>query len=253
MSTFRRMMQWVNLALLLGTAGLCIPGAFLGAERAKVLFNTPPMQALWMLLALWLALGLLCFPAVRRRPALIALHLGPLLILLGSMANSIGGHRLLARWAGHALVPSGMMALYEGETSGDILDAHTSQPIGQLPLHIRLDSFSMEYYSPDKTSDAEEEADTPARPPIKAYISRITLVDPSGKIPECRAELCVNHPLRIGGYHVYQYSFGRDMRGVYSIYLVASAQGLAWVYAGFALVLAGGVAAGWKRKTEPVS
>ncbi len=49
-------MGWITLALIFGGVGLSIFGAFLGAERASLLFNAPPMVVLWAVILV--ALGI---------------------------------------------------------------------------------------------------------------------------------------------------------------------------------------------------
>jgi len=82
---------------MIALAGLSIVGAFMPADSAKDMFNSGPLVAYWLFLAALLIAGLVSFNSLVRRAALIAVHVGPLLILAGAMYGSGVGHRLTAR------------------------------------------------------------------------------------------------------------------------------------------------------------
>jgi hypothetical protein len=76
----------------------------------------------------------------------------------------------------------------------------------------------------------------PPTPPVKDYISEVTVLQDGEPVGRGRIE--VNHPLKVGGYHIYQHS--NDTRGGQSTILRAvSDSGMGLVYAGFAALLVG--------------
>lgn len=152
------MIGWFALALLFGWAGLSIFGAFLGAEFGKALFNSWPLAVFWFTLAVTLAAGCAVFVKLRRCPGLLGMHLGILLVIVGSMVNSETGHRFAAQWLGRAgKTPWSYLRLEEGQTSSVLCDSSLRREIGTLPFEVRLDAFEIEYYP------------LPAEPPLLLY------------------------------------------------------------------------------------
>ncbi len=339
MSEFRRLLQWFALALLFGGAGLSIFGAFLGAEAATRLFNAPPMVVFWIAFALALVVGLAAYPAAWRRPGLLGMHLGSLLILAGAMTGSGAGHRLAEKCGLPPRVRSGVLSLRDGETSADVIDPASGRVLGALPFALRLDAFEIERYplpsdppsllygvlepepgtprfhwrtrvlewKPGKTMrlagapiqwrvteftrPAENEPlsltvelsadggprvhtlvcrpDEPfarlalypvfpdltnldrsaslilPRPeaPVREYRSRLTVLRGGKARP---AEVRVNHPLHVAGYHVYQQSWGSEPEP-YTVLRIASDRGWAAVWMGFVLLGAGAAWHFWMR------
>jgi cytochrome c biogenesis protein ResB len=232
---FRLVFQRFNLALIFGLVGLVVFGAFLGAERAKALFNSPPLWPVWAVLALALLAGFFVFAAKLRNPGLAALHAGCLLILLGSFWNSRAGHAFAARLGCADKIPWSYLVLHEGELGNLVWDETLAQPLGRLNFGVRLDKFGMDYY-PQRSAEYE--------PAVKQYRSAVSLISGTEVTP---AEVTVNHPLHIHGYHLYQMSWGRDPN-LYSVLLVASDSGLTVVYAGFVLLVLGAAVRFWRRR-----
>ncbi|HUW99780.1 MAG TPA: cytochrome c biogenesis protein ResB [Phycisphaerae bacterium] len=144
----------VGLGLTLGALGVLasvsIVGAFLGAERARAMFNSQPLVAFWILLAGLLVAGFFLMPRLVRSPGLAAMHLGALLVLVGGMGGSDLGHRLAGRLFGAAKIPHGYMAVEEGDATDAVRDGETGEAIGRLPFRIRLEDFRIEYYPSDR-------------------------------------------------------------------------------------------------------
>ena len=134
---------------LFGLAILSVTGAFLGAERARMFFNSVPMIVVWAFLLALLASGLLLSPAVRNRPASFAMHLGCLLVLAGSMWNSTTAHHFRTRFLRATQPASGFMLLKPGETSDALRIADLTRPTGSLPFSLQLDEFRIEHYPLD--------------------------------------------------------------------------------------------------------
>ena len=232
-------MQWFNLALIFGLLGMIVFGSFLGAERAKELFNAPPLWPVWAVLALGLLAGFFVFAAQMRCWSLAALHAGTLLILLGSFWNSHAGHAFAARHGLGGKIPWSYLVLHEGESGNVLWDETLTQPLGHLRFGVRLDKFEMDFY-PQRRPDFD--------PAVKQYRSIVSLFSGTNVSP---AEITVNHPLHFHGYQLYQMSWGRDPE-IYSVLLVASDSGLMLVYGGFVLLALGAAGRFWFRR-QPVA
>jgi hypothetical protein len=95
-----RGIMWMALLAIGLLAILSVFGAFCGAEKAKLFFNSIPLGVYWYGLALLLVAGFVEFPVLPRKPGLFMIHAGCLLILAGSMLGSQTGHRLCERFFG---------------------------------------------------------------------------------------------------------------------------------------------------------
>jgi hypothetical protein len=133
-------------------AALSVVGAFLGSARAKVFFNSLPLQVYWFVLAAVFAMGLAAFPMLRRKPSLLLIHVGCMLVLGGGMCGSQTGHRLAARLLGINKIPEGYLVVYEGDTENHVVAEDLQTVLGELPFSIKLKDFRIEYY----TADAEQ-------------------------------------------------------------------------------------------------
>ena len=144
----RQILLWavlVGIGLLLV---LSIIGAFMGYERARVLFNSIPLVVFWVLLLGLLAVGLIYFKRLIRSAGLLGIHLGSLLILLGAMIGSDGGHSVATKFFGSKKIPHGYMTIYEGQASNSVTDSKDRE-IGKLPFSVGLKDFRIEYYEVD--------------------------------------------------------------------------------------------------------
>ncbi len=148
MNNFRRGVLWAGLALIVLLIILSIYGAFVGAERAKNFFNTLPLAIYWLALILLLTVGLAVFRRLVRVPALLFIHAGCILVLLGSIWASQAGHKLQKKLFGIDKIPTGQMVIYEGEQENRVLLEDANQ-IAELPFYVRLGDFRTEYYQPD--------------------------------------------------------------------------------------------------------
>jgi hypothetical protein len=174
MKQLRQAILWVVLAAIGLMIALSILGAFLGADRAKDLFNSTPLVAFWCALAALLIGGFVFFRRLVATPAGLAMHLGTLLVVAGAMWGSDQAHALRKEWlGGQALTlegvsaplhlrairaicnplgitgdktPSGFMVLFKGQTDNGLMDADMTLRVGTLPYSLRLDDFWIEYY-----------------------------------------------------------------------------------------------------------
>lgn len=144
----KRIIAWFAPAVLGALAVLCVLGAFLGAERAAVFFNSAPLIVLWAAVAALLVVSLVVFRRLRRSPALLVLHVAPLLILAGGAWGSKAAHHLRARMSRFGKPESGYMVIYEGRSSSSLLDEDLRHEKANLPFGLRLKDFRVEYYPP---------------------------------------------------------------------------------------------------------
>ena len=146
MGTLRRIILWLVLAAAVVLAVLSMVGAFLGADRAKDLFNSAPLVAYWFVLAALLAAGFVFFRRLITSPAALGMHLGSLLVLAGAMWGSEAGHDVARAFFGSEKVPGGYMVVHEDDHENRLLDAGTMAPIAELPFAVHLKDFWIEYY-----------------------------------------------------------------------------------------------------------
>ncbi|MBS3820994.1 MAG: hypothetical protein GVY16_08740 [Planctomycetes bacterium] len=231
--TIRPALLWLALVLIVALAALSIVGAFLGADRAGAMFNAPPITGVWCLLLLVLLAGTAAL-SLRRRAWLAAVHLAAALILLGGMWGSPGGHRVRWRLSGTRRPRKGYMILHRGRPGSRLLakivvgDQAAYVPFDELPLTVELTDADIEYYSA-------------AGGAVRDYLATLR-VTPSGRPPVERT-IEVNDPLHAGGYQFTLIELDADRGEV--VLLVTSDDGLAMVYAGFALLVLGAFGQYW--------
>jgi hypothetical protein len=126
---------------------LSIYGAFLGAERAKAFFNSLPLAVYWLALTALFIVGLVVFRRLIRVPGLLFIHGGCVLVLAGSMWASRAGHALQVRLFGIDKIPSGRMAIFEGQRENRVL-VENGRVTFTLHFYIKLKDFRIEYYQP---------------------------------------------------------------------------------------------------------
>ena len=147
MNGFKRTILWAALTAVILLVLLSIYGAFLGAERAQAFFNTLPLAAYWFAFIALLSVGIAAFRRLLRIPSLLLLHLGSVLVLLGALWGSNGGHALAQRLLGRDKIPQGQMVILE-QTQENRVRPADSNSTRELPFFVRLKDFRMEYYEP---------------------------------------------------------------------------------------------------------
>lgn len=126
---------------------LSIYGAFIGAERAKSLFNSTLMIVLWVSILLIFIIGSVVFSSLRKNVSLALIHIAPVLIIIGGMIGSEKGHQLQKKYLGIEKAYYGTMLIYEGSESDKIyLDGNS---FVQLPFSLKLRDFKVLYYQKD--------------------------------------------------------------------------------------------------------
>lgn len=219
---------WLCWILALGSVALAFPGP----ERSGALMARPAVQGLMAGVAV-----LLAFNGVRalkrKRPDSVLLHLGCACVLAGWLAG---------RYAERTATPDkpaiGAMAMIDGDESDKLWEgAQLTRYAGRLPFRVKLEKFFVEYYDANA-----RDRDAGRMPPVREYRSRVTVTEP-GKPPYV-ANVRVNHPVKVRGYHIYQMSWGQsqDMAGrpvTYTVLQFIRDPGLPVVYTGFAVLFAG--------------
>ena len=74
MKQLRQILLWAVLGGVTLLLALSIIGAFLGDERARVLFNSLPLAVFWLLLLGLLAAGLIYFKRLIHSPGLLGVR-----------------------------------------------------------------------------------------------------------------------------------------------------------------------------------
>jgi len=203
---------------------LLITAAFYGAEKSRLIFNSIPLIVYWCVLFLLFTAGFLALPALSHKPPIFMIHIGCFLILAGSMWGSQTAHQICNQLFNRQKIAKGYMVIYEGSTENNLMTDFSRQK-WELPFNIKLNDFNIEYY----------DADNGLSGAVKNYISDVTIIE-NGKASDNKI-IKVNHPLRYGGYDIYQYSY--DSQGRYTILLVTSNSGLYAVYAGYWILCLG--------------
>lgn len=144
---FRVAAMWGGLVLIVLLIFLSVYGAFLGADSAKVLFNSLPLTVFWLALLFLLVTAILAFRRLVRVPSLLLMHFGCVLILAGSIWGSDAGHNVQQRVLGTDRIPKGRMIIYEGHSDNRVL-REDNEEIAKLPFSIGLKDFRTEHYEP---------------------------------------------------------------------------------------------------------
>lgn len=141
-------MMWIALALVVSLILLSIYGAFLGSYQAKSFFNSPALAAYWLALMALLTAALVIFRQLVRLPGLFLMHAGCILILAGSLWGSSSGLKVKNQLFGTDEIQTGQMTILEGDAENRITLEDSSQT-KELPFHIKLKDFRIEYYKPE--------------------------------------------------------------------------------------------------------
>jgi hypothetical protein len=219
---FGRAVMWVVLAMVVLLIFLSVYGAFLGPYQAKSFFNSPALSVYWLTFITLLTAAFVIFRRLIRLPGLLLIHAGCILILAGALFGSGAGLKVRNHLLGTDKVQTGQMVIFEGDAENrisledsDRFGKLTAGQTKELPFHIKLKDFRIEYYKPEYVRD---------------YISDVQVVKDGKVVAEKSIE--VNHPLHFGGYHFYQSSYDAEGHR-YTVLSVVSDTGLNLVYAGY--------------------
>ena len=149
MYRFSRIQMWLTLILLVFLTICSIIGAFYGTGWAKEFFNSAPMTMFWFALVIIFTLSLLTSRRMKKAPGLLVMHAACVMILLGSMWSSEGGHSLRKDFLHSNKVPGGYMTIYEGHQENHIMSQYRENKLTELPFSLYLKDFRMDYYWDD--------------------------------------------------------------------------------------------------------
>ncbi len=152
MSKVARSIMWLALVTIGIFALLSVLGAFYGAEKAKLLFNSIALQFYFSGFFVLIVIGFMRFRSLLRRPGLFVIHASCLLILAGAMWSSESGHRLAYRLFGSHKIPNAYMIIEEGFEEKHLFSDDFMQPLVELPFTIKLKDFRIKYYDKPSTS-----------------------------------------------------------------------------------------------------
>jgi hypothetical protein len=161
MKKLTRLILWLSLLAIIIFTALSVLGAFYGPQKAKLLFNSIPLTVYFFIFLALLTAGLFAFKSLRKKPALLMIHVGSILILAGAMYGSQKGHLLAEKLFKIKKVPHGYMAIFEGKSENKILAEDLQHVLAELPFDIKLDDFRLEFYQPQKTSKPLLKIETP--------------------------------------------------------------------------------------------
>jgi hypothetical protein len=85
-------------------------------------------------------------------PGLLLIHAGCILILAGALRGSVTGLKIYNRLFGTDKIQTGQMTILEGDAEGDAENSirlEDSDQTKELPFHIKLKDFRIEYYKPE--------------------------------------------------------------------------------------------------------
>jgi hypothetical protein len=145
MSRVKRFTLWAALIAIILLTGFSVYGAFLGAARARVFFNSQPVGVYWGLLAIVLVVGIVLFRRLLRVPSLLLMHVGCIVILAGAVWGSEAGHVLQKRLFGTEVIREGEMPILEGTMENRVLIADSNE-LPELPFFVRLRDVRLEHY-----------------------------------------------------------------------------------------------------------
>lgn len=227
MAKFKRVIMLLGLVIILFFTLLSIYASFIGAPKAKELFNSLPLKVFWLALLLWLVIWLIAFPKFTKMTPIALIHTGALLILVGGIWSSETGHQMQRRLFTNDKYRSGRVIVEKGKIQNKMASKNKKALI-ELPFHIGLEDFSIEYYEPTETSNP---------PTVKDYISNIKVID-NGKVIAAK-KIEVNKPLHYGGYYFLQYDHGRRDGNPYIVLDVISDSGIGLVFVGYIFLCIG--------------
>jgi hypothetical protein len=142
---FKRPILWAALIAIVLLVGFSVYGAFIGADQAKAFFNSLPVAVYWWLFVILLATGIILFERLIRVPSLLLMHLGCIVVLMGGMWSSFGGHTIQKRLFGIDKMPRGQMYIPEKMQENRVFPGDSNEP-RTLPFSVRLVAFRIEYY-----------------------------------------------------------------------------------------------------------
>ena len=147
MDNLKRTAMFTALAVVMLAFILSIYGAFLGAEKAGVFFNSMALAVFWLLFLFLIAISPLIFKSILRSPALFLTHTGVAFILAGALWGSETAHNLRRNVFKIDKIYKANMLIYQGQDENRaVLEDNT---VKDMPFSVRLNKFEIKYYQPE--------------------------------------------------------------------------------------------------------
>jgi len=166
----KRLISWANLVMTLILTAISIYGAFIGADKAQLLFNSIPLSVYWLAFTVLLITGIVVLPRLLHIRGLFLAHTGCVLILGGGICGSQAGFKIWDSLAHTDTIRSGQMVIREGETDATVEIDTQKGIVKPLPFAIKLVDFRLEYYQPEQImiqTRIGESFKIPAEPGLK--------------------------------------------------------------------------------------
>ena len=228
--------MWLVLALIVLLIVLSVYSAFIGAARAKAMFNSLPLQIFWFALLLGLVISIIAFPQFTRKTPLALIHIAALLILIGGIWSSKTGHRMQRRLFKNDKFQAGKIMI-EKDKKQNLMALKNYKGLIELPFHLALEDFTIEYYEADST-------DQHHRMP-RDYFSDIKVLENNKVVTSKKIE--VNKPLHYGGYYFLQHEYGRRESNPYTVLNIVSDSGIGLVFGGYIFLCIGVFWQSWSK------
>jgi hypothetical protein len=228
--------MWVILWLLVLLVGLSVYSAFIGAQDAKELFNSIPLQIFWLALFLSLIISITAIPQLRKNTPLLLIHIGALLVLAGGMWSSKTGHQIQRRLFKNDKYEAGKIMVEKGKMQ-NLTSLENYIGLIELPFSLALEEFTIEYY------DAKPDRADMRMP--KGFYSDIKVIE-NDKVAASK-RIAVNRPLHYGGYYFLQYDWGYRDSNPYTVLSVVSDSGIGLVFGGYIFLCVGVFQQLWSR------
>ncbi|MCP4450393.1 MAG: cytochrome c biogenesis protein ResB, partial [Planctomycetes bacterium] len=168
MKNMKREVLWGTLTLISLLTAFSVYGAFLGADQAKIFFNSIPLAVFWGLFLALLLTGFVAFKRLVRVPGLLAIHAGCIAILIGGLWGSEQGQMIQKRVFGREFFGSGHVMAFPGQQTSQIQVGDGNDiRMESLPFVVAVDDFRTEYYDPGKLfigAAADQQWSMPAEP-----------------------------------------------------------------------------------------
>lgn len=142
----KKLIYNLTLVIVPLLAGLSVYSAFLGAARAQTFFNSLPVIVHWFFVVILIIASVLSFKNLHK-PHLLLIHLGIVLVFLGSMLSSERAHEISGQVFKHEKPAKSQMIIYEGQSAHELYQRSTNTAF-QLPFQIHLKDFIVENYTP---------------------------------------------------------------------------------------------------------
>lgn len=124
---------------------LSITGAFLGANKASLFFNSPPLAVFWMALSVLFVSAFIFWKSLYLRPYLLLCHVGCIAVLAGGLWGSEAAHAFRMAAGLSSKLTQGTILLHQGQTGSQVtLDDQAR--VFELPFSVRLAETEAIYY-----------------------------------------------------------------------------------------------------------